>query len=383
MEITEKEQASLASPQNVYQVASSVPYGQVNCASVYKAIAEFKTACSKSYTKVFEDRYKAERYAEFESVYTGLYQSKTEAQRSSLIEDAYKMNFKIKYPVAKDSGIQVGQADIYQEAYAEAQDLSYDNELPGATSRAKQVAGQEVNTWIGSNATLTLKGSAITGSHIRGNSTISLKLNLKNISPKALNKPVKIELTSSKNLVVNQKVYYVKVAAGSSTTEYTNINLKVNGNVISNQTVMIAGKITLAGGKYNATRIESFKASAITEVNPAVTSVNRFDSSPRIVSGFRRRTLIHNFDMKVSPVVENIRAGYTVSISAVNDGSIGLIKFKNSRITTGSISQGANKAAQFKYTFLKAAKGKIVKVKLSYVYKGELVKSEIVELRPH
>lgn len=382
LEIAENEQENLSNPVNVYQGATTIPYGSVDCSTVYKAIAEFSAACSKSYSKVFGERYNSERFAEFESVYTGLYEDKTEATRTELIEGLFEDNFKVKYPVAKDSGVQVGQADIYQEAYAQAQDISYANELPTATAKAKQVAGQEVNTWIGDNATLTLKGSALSGSHIRGNSTLVLTLNLKNISPQALNKPVKIELQNSKNLAVQSSVYYVKVAPGNTTTKYAQISLKVNPEVVSNQTVMISGKITLAGGKYNAQRTETFKAQAITEVNPAVASTNKFDSSPRIVSGFRRRTLIHNFDMQISPVVESVRSGYTVKIQALG-ATAGLIKFKNTQITTGAISQGMAKKAQFKYTFLRAANGKTVSIKLSYVYKGELIKTEVVELRPH
>jgi hypothetical protein len=101
-----------------------------------------------------------------------------------------------------------------------------------------------------------------------------------------------------------------------------------------------------------------------------------------VLTTFRRRTLIHNFDASVSPKIETVRSGYNVQIAAA-PGYEGMIKFSNTSVPTGSLNYGSSKNVRFQYTFPKSSKGKTVKIHVNYVHQGKKVKTEVLELRPH
>jgi len=368
--------------QNTYQSPTLIPYQEFSCQEVYKEIQVFINTCEDAYANSFKAKYLAEYKANYSSQYTELYVNTTEDKRNATIENQYTSDYNSFYPVAQETGIADGEADIYAETYQLAKDEAYRIELPLATARAKTTADSEVSEWITNNPTLTIKNSKIVSDDLKGGSIATLSVKLKNISPKDLTAPVMVTVTSVNNAKVEQNTYYLKVAKGNTSFAYTDIKLAVNTQVASNQTVSITGKMKFSGGKYNSAREENFSAQAITSVNPAISIDKKYDSSPRVVSGFRRRTLIHNMDLNVSPKVEALRAGYTVSIAAVN-GFEKMIQLKKTKVTTGSLSMGKSKQIRFQYTFPRSSENKLVQLKVNYAYKNKVIKSEVIDLRPH
>lgn len=378
--ITEVEQMSV--PANAFEAPSNIPFGTPSCSNVYKGVAEFKTACKQSYSANFEDTYRTVFYQNFESQYLELYSNVLEAKRDSKIEGLYKASYAKHYVTAENAGISDGKNDIFEKTYKLAKDKAYSESLPVATARVKEEATTEVKDWIALNPTLTLSGSKIEGSKLRGNTKAKLVISVKNISPKDLEKPVKVVITNLVNANIAQKEFFLKVAPGSKTSEFREIEFTIASSARSNEQIKISGELILPGGKYKAQRSERFSATAMTAVNPAISTKLQFDSTPQVVTSVRRRTLIHNLDTSISPSVESVNQGYVVSLKTA-PGFTGMINFKNTSFNTGRISYGRSQNIRFQYTFPRSSEDKIVKVIATYTYDGEVVKTDLIELRPH
>lgn len=380
--LTNNQVEDLSKPENAFESPKNVPFGQPNCNGVYKNVPEFKSACMASYRDRFESIFRTVFYDNFVAQYENLYSQKLTAKRDSLIESKYNNAFETHYVTAKNAGISDGKRDIFAKVYARAKELAYSDQLPVATSTVKNVAKTEVTNWIANNATLTLNGSKIEGDQLRGNSKAKLVLSLKNISPTDLASPVKVIITEAVNAVVSQREYFINIAPGSQVTDFKEIDFLVDSRARSDQEIKISGEIILSGGKYKAQRSESFTAKAVTVVNPALSSSLEYDSTPQVVTSVRRRTLIHNLNTSISPSVENVNNGYLVTLSAA-PGFQGMIQFKNTSFRTRGINYGRSQNIRFQYTFPRSSEDKLVKVLVTYSYQGEVVKTDIVDLRPH
>lgn len=376
-QVTELENAN-----NAFQAPTKVPFGNPSCSNIYKNVAEFKIACSEAYKTKFDHIYRTVYFDNFKSQYSPLYIAQVEERRDSLIEKLYDNVVAKTYGVAKNAGISAGKKDIYQRNFVSARSKAYDSQLPVASKLAEDTAAVEVGAWISSNATLTIKNAVILGEKLRGNSIGKLSLSVKNISPVALSKPVKVVIKEMRNVSVDRSEAFIKSVNGNETIDFDEINFKVNSNVTSNQQILIKGHVVLSGGKYSSQRIEEFEARALTAINPSITSSLQYDASPRVVTRFRRRTLIHNLDTSISPAVESVRDGYLVSVKAA-PGFEGMVSLKNTSYQTGGINYGRSQNIRFQYTFPRSSENKVVKLILTYTYQGETVKSEVVELRPH
>jgi hypothetical protein len=374
------QKSSYAQPGNVYQKPQDIPYEGVDCVGVYKGVSEYITACEKEYSVQFESKYLNEFRDNFNAQYTSNYQAKLENKRSQTISSIYQEDFERFYPIAQASGISDGKAQIFKEAYAVAKDNAYSNELPKATSVAKATAANEVRTWISNNAAVTVTGSQIEGKNLQGGSSSTVSLELKNISPKELSKPIKVIITRTRNASVENKTIYVKQAQGSSVTKFAGINFKVSSTARSNETISIEGRVILPGGKYEAERVESFKVSSVAILNPKIDSDVTFDSTPKI-KGWRSY-YIHKIDAEVSAVVEDIPAGYTINL-VPSEESKEFIQITNTSEVTGSLMQGEKKEVTFKYRLKKKADGKKLNLELRYSYKGKVLRVNSLELRPH
>jgi len=261
-----------------------------------------------------------------------------------------------------------------------AEENAYNTEIPKATAVAEAEASGEVKNWVASNAAVTLTDSAIIDSDLRGGSDATLSLKLKNISPKMTSKPVRLVITNVENVTVETKEMLINNLAGNTTTENKDLVFKINRDVTSGKTVSITGKIITPGGKYKAERIETFTAIAKTAVNPLLAPQElTYDSTPK-VKGLTKYK-IHRFDVAISPAVETLTEGYTIQMMPTDHADLVEMKTKTSQ-TTGKLSYGSTKTISFSYVFKKAARDKVIPMEIKYLFKGQVMRSQIIELRP-
>lgn len=372
---------SLSKPGSVYQNPGNIPFQNYDCSGVYKGVQAFIDACSAEYTSVFTSKYTNEHYANFSSQYTNLYDGVVDRTADDVLAANYASDYASMYPIAEATGISDGKAQIYKETFAIAKENAYANEIPKATAVAEAQASSEVKNWVANNAALTLTGSAITDTSLQGGSEATLKLDLKNISPMATNKPVKVVITSTRNADQIASETYIQNLEGNQTTAVKDIKFKIKRSATSGERIIVKGKVILPGGKYKAQRVETFEASAVAALNPTLAPQQlTYDSTPK-VKGWRRYK-IHRFDIDLSAMVETIKAGYTVTMTPIAHAD--LVDMRNgTSARTGRLTVGSNKRVSFRYIFKKAARDKVIPMEIKYIFEGKVMRSQIIELRPH
>ncbi|MBD64611.1 MAG: hypothetical protein CME62_05365 [Halobacteriovoraceae bacterium] len=376
---TQQDNYSLA--RNTYTAPTIIPFQNYDCSQVYKDLAVFEKACANEYEKVFSSKYLREHQENYYDQYPTEFTTITEDTRDSKIEALYNQTMDDLYPIANAKGLSDGKDQIYKETFALAKNNAYNNELPNADAVAKAQAGNEVQTWVSNNASLTIDKAAIIGTELRGGSPAKIRLALKNISPVALDKPLEVVITNAQNAEFASRTFFIKSADANTTTNFEDISFNVSAFATSGSQIKIQGKVKLPGGKYEASREESFEVEALTVVNPKLNYNGLdYDSTPKIKGIFNYYT--HAFNANIAAAVEDIKDGYTVTLKPVS-GYESLIKMQNTSVFTGKMTRGTNNQMRFVYSFPKAADNKVVKLELKYLFKGRVMKSEIIELRPH
>lgn len=372
--------SDMQKPQNVYQ-APNVPYGIENCNSVYKQINVFRQACKQAYLESFKQRYTSLHYNVFMDRYPELFSVALEEERSSGISTFYDRAYNKNYPIAYENGLSDGKTSIFDESFQHAKVIEYNAALPSARNKALGEAKYEVDEWVSQNATLVLQKSSFSEGQLKGGSLTNLELILKNISPVDLKKPVKIIIDRLTNFESENSEYFIDSAKGLEITKFNKIMLKVKDNVRSNQALSVTGRILFSGGKYQSQREEVFQLNAMSAINPALNSNPEYLTNPRIVTRFRSRTIVHSLDINITPLVEEIKSGYTINLSIVDENEKNIL-LKNTSATTGPLKLNQTKKVSFDYTFLLAGKGSTIKLKLTYLYQGTVIKNEIIEVTP-
>lgn len=376
-----EQKVSLSKANNVYQNPSNIPFQSYDCSGVYKGVQVFIDACSAEYTSVFTSKYTNEHYTNFSAQYTNLYESVVDRTSEDTLSANYSGDYSSMYPIAEASGISDGKAQIYKETFAIAKENAYRTEIPKATSVAKAEASSEVKSWVATNAAITVVGASVTDTNLQGGSDAIVTLNLKNISPVAASKPVKVVITSVTNADMLPSESYIQNIPGNMTTSVKDLKFKISRSATSGEKIVVKGKVILPGGKYKAQRVETFEAAAVAALNPTLAPQQlTYDSTPQ-VKGWRRYK-IHRFDIDLSAMVETIKDGYTVEMKPIAHAD--LVDMRNgTSARTGRLSVGNSKRVSFKYIFKKDARDKVIPMEIKYIYQGKVMRSQIVELRPH
>lgn len=371
----------LKDPSSSYVQPDKLIYGKADCTSVYKNISNFIKSCKSSYAKIHTSTYARTHEGEFSGAYLNLYTDKTQVVLNSKLEAEFEKEYMAIYPVGETAGIIQGKSDIFDKTFAESRELAYDQELSAAIAKAKVDGEAEALVWIKDHATLKLNTKAAIVGRLRGGDSIKLKLDFKNISQTDLKQPVRISVRSI-NARTLKDVVYLKAAKGGVVTIFDSTNFSLKKDLASSSKVTISGLIEYPASKYKASRTEKFTVSGLAEVNPAVSLESKFDSSPRVVSAIRRRTLIHKLSVDITSLVDTVKEGQTVTISS-KQAEEGLVLFKNTSVKTAKLVPGTANKVDFKYTFKRAAEGKEVSLKICSSYKGEVIKCKTEVVKPH
>lgn len=112
---------------------------------------------------------------------------------------------------------------------------------------------------------------------------------------------------------------------------------------------------------------------------PKFNASSDYNKTPKVKGVFNY--FIHTFKLNIAPAVEGLQAGYSVKLRPIDD-AIKHMSFKVSEGQTGQISKLENKTIEMSYVFKKSAKKKTIKLALEISFRGEVLKKEIIELKP-
>lgn len=366
---------------NVFTIPQ-IPYGSPDCEGVYKGVEVFKSACQSSYRKEYEVLYLESYEEEFTRAYEEDILTKVIAKKDAAIEKEYQMAYQSSFDTAKNAGLADGKKDIFDKSFNEARAIAYDEELPRATEDVKKKAKYEVKDWISENATLTIVDAKFVQKNIQASDNSRAQLTFSNLSNRALKAPLKIEIKETKNLTTSSKVYFLKKADGNVKTIFDEIKFKALDNVTSKDTLKLSGRAYFSGGPYGGYRVEDFIIEQKAAINPKASLELDFLKNPRIVTRWRRRTLIHSLDVTIAPKFEDLPGNYELTLE-VDPESKEYIDLKNTKVVTSSARLGRSQEVSFKYTFYTRGSGKEVNLKLNISYQGKRVQSKTIQIKPY
>ena len=367
------------SPSLSYDEPSEVPFTSVDCSAVYKGLQEFKESCEATFKSEFEQLYKKSVYNSFASVYPEQFISKYDSFEQEGREANYKTNYDKAYEVSFAKGESDGKEMAYERSYKLAYDESYSINFEPAKEVAQMEATKDGHEWIQHNPVLTVSKSYILDKELKGGDRSYLVVELKNISSKDSWASGTLKITQSGNMIFEKLLYKLPEVGAKSVTKFK-IPFTVVSKAQSKELIMAKASLELPGDKYKAVREEVISHSQELGVNPRASLELSYDRSPRIKGVFSY--YIHTLNVEVGPDVEDLQAGYEVSIS-VDDNQKDLMEFKVSKLRTKILDLDEKQKLDFSYVFKKAAKHKTIGLKLQVMYKGRPVKEKTIELQPH
>jgi predicted nucleic acid-binding Zn-ribbon protein len=375
-----KKVSSLSQAGNSYQTPSSIPYGTVNCAQVYKGVSAFKKVCEASYTADFAYIYKSAYSNIFSLEYPALFQSQYAPLLSSKRVAVFDASFAGYQKIGKEEGIAQGKVVIFNQTFEQTRAATYEQEIGPATDIARADARAEVSEWVSSHPMVTASSVKSDLARLRGGDVGSVVFSLKNISPVALKENIVIQVKETQLADVSSKVVTVSNLKGQSVTAFKDMKFTVSSSARSGQKVVIKGDLLLPGDKYQAQRKESFVLEKALAANPAFNIQTVFDSTPKIKNIFGYKT--HQMKIKIAPKFERLDLGYQIELVPSSEFAK-LINIQNKVIETRGIDAGALKEFAFTYKFHKDARKKTVPFNLNIIYDGEIIQSYKIEMKPY
>lgn len=375
-----KKVANLSQAADSYQTPSTIPYGSVNCAQVYKGVAAFKKVCEAAYMADFAFNYKSAYSSIYTQEYPSLFSSQfaplLSTKRSQVYDSAYAGYLKI----AKEEGVAQGKVVAFNQSFEESRAATYQREVGPATEVARNEARQDVSDWVSTHPMITASSVKSELSRLRGGDTGAIIFNLKNISPVTLKENVVIQVDQTQLADVAQKTMTLSELKGQSITAFKEMKFTVSPSARSGQKIIIQGKLLLPGDKYQSQRIEPFILEKALAANPAFNIQTAYDSTPKIKNIFGYKT--HQLSVKIAPKFERLDLGYQIELVPSSEFK-GLVTIPNKVIDTQSIEAGSLKEFVFHYKFHKNARNKTVPFSLNIIYDGEVIQSYKLEMMPY
>jgi hypothetical protein len=370
---------SLNNADTVYETPATIPYGQVQCGKVYKALQVFKDACSSSYKAHFRNIFEDTAHSTFSDNYPALYTAEAQKTRPDAQGNSYNVQFQPSFKIAERDGLVKGKEDIYNSTFSENYKSSYDAELAAATAKAKIDALAESKVWIQQNAAITIEGNAFSKQSFRGGDEVKLYVDLKNVSPIDLKSSVLLKVTSNPNIQLARTEYAVTKIPGSKVSRYEEITFKIPADARSGEKISLKVDALIPGHKYQNQRTETFKIEKTLAANPKIEVKSLYDSRPDIRSVLLR-TKIHKLTYTIKPVIEDIADGYEVLMEVTSENNY--INLAASTKQTGPIKANEAKNIEYSYTFPKTAKNRKIGLKITVKYLGEVIQVTPIELNP-
>ena len=187
-----------------------------------------------------------------------------------------------------------------------------------------------------------------------------------------------VDIKRSENIEFGQAQYVFTKINGMEVKRYE-IPFTVKATAASGQNITLNADVNLPGDKYKSARIEKVQISQPLMLNPKESSQNRYDATPKVKGVFRYN--IHSFQVSISPAVESLADGYEVSFIP-KGANANTVNMKNSVVKTKVLRKGEVQNVSLSYVFYKSAKNRDVKFDLLIKYKGLVLKSEEITLRP-
>ena len=365
----------LADPRGVYtNPGQGENASKPNCSGVYKNVKEFIEECKRTYGDRYQGLYETAHKASFLSEYGNTFAGQIIKTFDSELSRLYPSYLKEASAVGKDVGLAAGKKEIYSQSFSRAENEAYALNISSEEARVSNEASALVDSFLSTNAGLTLKGEAKLSTEgqygISPGAEVDLKMLLKNVGSKAANTSILRVTEVSSNLSMNNRDVSVPNVEAKSQALLSVMKIKVNENALPGSKVIIAGELVHPATHYSASRVEKFRVETIVGVNLSIESALDFDTTPKVSTfGIVKK---HDINFSLTPKFEGVNSGYEVSIEEVGSS---YARFSDSSLSSGRLGRGESKKLTFEYKLNKSARGKRITLKIMVKNGGLEVKT--------
>lgn len=374
---------NLAVARNVYVApGAGENANNVNCSAVYKSVKDFVEACKGAYVMRYQNLYNTAHADTFNKEYGSLFNAQIERVFEAELNRLYAGYEKEALSVGREVGISTGKREIYQQNFNRAESASYAGNLPIEVARVENEAQNLVQEHLNQNAALALKAQPkLITSNIYGIAPgvdTDLKMLIKNVGSEAsqANSFVRIKEISG-NLQAERREAPVTSVAARSHSDLSIMKVKVSDAAVPGSKAIIVGEIVHPGNHYRSSRVENFRLESVIAVNPSITSGIEFDKNPNVQVIFVTKK--HDIDVKIAPKHAGVPAGYEVVVEELGTSFVQVVSRPG---ITEPLARGQEKKVTFTYKLNKAAKGKVLNLKVSVKNEGKIVSQETIQIQP-
>jgi septal ring factor EnvC (AmiA/AmiB activator) len=369
----------LSSPEVTFEAPRKIPFGKPDCSQVYKKLLVFRASCESAYESTFTSLYVSSARKFYYESYGELFMTIFSDSRISQREKSYPAAFSDAHKISRAEGLRLGKIEIFEKTFERVYKTAYAAEIVKAKARAKADAQRELGNFLLKNPLLTMVGATLSAPSFRGGEEISILSKVKNIGSVALAGPAIVRITSVENaqIVIGEAV--LNLAPAKAISDLPDLKVKVLPQMKSGDKIIVRGTVDLPGDLYKASRKESFELTQILSANPTHKLLVDYNFSPNIKGPLRR--YVHFVNMKIKPTVEDIKDGYSFSLTPVGEGQE-YVELQTAKIETGPILSGVEKEVRLSYLLKDGAKGRKISLELSLSFLGKVIRKELLTVSP-
>ncbi len=369
--------SNLENYQNVFAAPSEIPYGKAKCASVYKDLAVFKSACANSYKNTFKSDYQSSYKNAFAQVYTVDFKNISQQKIVQNRAQTYQSTFKGSYALAESEGFKLGTEESYQEAVKEQYDIAYAETLKTGDIKLRTRVTEEVKVFVEKNATLGFVAAKLDQTILMPGSLGKLIVQVKNISPVQFKGTANLKITKAENILVASNSAILQSVEALSLGHFPALDYKISPSAKSGATLLLEGTIDFPGDSVRSVRSVKFQIKNVVGKNLVPSLSFKYDETPRVrfIFGYKK----HTMKIKVSPKQEDAVSGYRIKLSPAVD-SLDLVNFKVQEAATKSLRVGQEAEVKLSYKLARPAKGKIVTMTCDVYSEGVLIEQKLIRL---
>lgn len=363
---------------NSYAHQEKYPFDKLNCSSVYKGVADFKAACEESFTSHYVATYENAAYNSYLENFSKYFSSKFESSYEQVLSKQYEVAYKKAYDASKVFGTSEGKRVMYEEAYALQYEISYEKHLALEKTRVRHEVAGELEAFLDNRALLTMVGLETNEEVIAGD-TLTISSILRNLG-RSKGAIAHLNITKVSGAQIVSKMVSTSEVSPRSQVKLSGPKVRVLPELITGNTFSVEVEATLPGDNYQSARVEKLVLNKKVSVNPAQELLLNVDYSPSIRSVLRR-FLIHTLSVDSSAKFEDLKTDLDVRLVALSGAEHVEIKVSEQKVL--KMKKGEKRNLKFSYVFKDSANGQSIKLALQFLYKGRVVQTQEVVLKPH
>tara|TARA_R110000868_G_scaffold124990_9_gene330270 strand:- start:415 stop:2988 length:2574 start_codon:yes stop_codon:yes gene_type:complete len=358
-----------------------------NCSSVYKGVREFIAACDQAFDQAFVTTFGASHQSAFAARYDGAYASTYAEVFAARKNDLFQENYDLAYAPRYNEGLVEGKRRIRETSFEEGRVAGYNRTLPVARAQATALGQQQAREYVKNNAVVRSRnnfdGALSADSRAEQGKELSLTLKAANFGEKASTRgesTAVVEVLSGNARVLAKDIAVPGIGAKKKSDLAGLIKLQVADTAVPGDDIIVQVKLTHKGDAYSSKYEETLRLGTEVVANPEVGSSLDFEREPDLKGLFGYKK--HDVKIKLVGLRPYVPGSYSVKLIPASADDADMLEITKDESSVGVLGRGESRDAELEYKMNKKAKGQTVSMKAVISYDGEILKEELIQVKP-